>query len=84
MTTLDPAVRDLLVAMHSTLDAAEHKGYPVCAVQTVIRSLMLYGRPDELTAWLLSDPQLAEAGDTHRVRRADRWDLYQATKDDPA
>ena len=85
MSTLDPAVRDLLVAMHTTLDAAEHRDYPVCAVQTVIRSTVLYGLDPLLTSdWLLADPQLAEAGDAHRVRSTDAWDLYQASKEGAA
>ncbi len=84
MSTLDPAVRDLLVTIHGALDGAEAKGYAVCAAQTAIRSLLLYGHPDLLADWMLSDPQLAEAGDAHRVRATDRLDLYDATKELPA
>jgi hypothetical protein len=84
MNTLDPAVRDLLVTIYGALDAAEAKGYPVCAAQTAIRSLVLYGNPELLADWMLSDPQLAEAGDAHRVRSADRLDLYDASKELPA
>jgi hypothetical protein len=84
MSTLDPAIRDLLVAIHEALNAAEVRDYPVCAVQTAIRSTVLYGRPALQTGWLLEDPQLAEAADARRVRSADRWDLYQASKEVPA
>jgi hypothetical protein len=80
MTSLDPTVRDLLVAVHEALNAAEVRDYPVCAAQSAIRSLVLYGDP--LTDWLVSDT--AEAADARRVRRADRWDVYQATREVPA
>jgi hypothetical protein len=43
-----------------------------------------YGHLELQTGWLLDDPQLAEAADAGRVRSADQWDLYQATKEVPA
>jgi hypothetical protein len=87
MSTLDPAVRDLLVAIHEALNAAEVRDYPVCAVQTVIRSTVMYGDriPGEVarnTDWLLGET--AELADAKRVRFADRWDLYQTSREQPA
>jgi hypothetical protein len=78
--TLDPAVRDLLVAIDTALDAAELHDYPVCAVQTAVRSAVLYGDP--MSDWLLGET--AELADAKRVRFADRWDECQATKEQSA
>jgi hypothetical protein len=80
MSTLDPAVRDLLVAIDTALDAAQVRDYPVCAVQSAVRSAVLYGDP--MTDWLLGET--AELADARRVRRADQWDLYQVTEGRPA
>ena len=68
MTTLDPAVRDLLAAIHETLNGSGN--HPVAAAQVAIQSAVLYG---DLTAGWLP----LEAADAQRVRRADRWDLYR-------
>jgi hypothetical protein len=76
MSTLDPAVRDLLAAIYTALDGAELRDYPVCAVQTICRSIALYGRAAEGAAWLAGE--VGELADAHRVRSAD---LYQATKE---
>jgi hypothetical protein len=82
MTRLDPAVRDLLVAVHNALDAAELRDYPVCAAQTAIRSAVQYPQLGLPTDWLLTE--LGEMADAKRVRVADRWDAYQATREMPA
>jgi hypothetical protein len=74
--TLDPAMRDLLVAIDTALDAAERRDYPVCAVQTAVRSAVLYGDP--MADWLLGET--AELADRKRVHFADVWDAYQASK----
>jgi hypothetical protein len=71
--TLDLALRDLLVAIDTALDAAEVHDYPVCAVQTAVRSAVLYGAP--MADWLLGGT--AELADAKRVRYADRWDATQ-------
>jgi hypothetical protein len=68
---IDPAVRDLLVAAHEALNAAEVRDYPVCAAQTAIRSAVRYGNLD--TDWLVD---LAERADVRRVGRADRLALW--------
>jgi hypothetical protein len=86
MTTLDPAVRDLLVAIHTALLAAKERDYPICAAQTTIDNALRYGNriPDEIArgaAWLVNQPEVGEAADAKRVRFADRWDAYQATKE---
>ena len=89
MNTLDPAVRGLLVAIDTALDAAELRDYPVCAVQTAVANVVRWGGriPDEVARnadWLVNDPRVGEAADAKRVRSADRWDLYQASKELPA
>jgi len=76
MNTLDPAVRDLLAAIHGALDAAELRDYPVCAAQTAIRSALAYGDLD--ADWLVAGPM--ETADARRVRRADARDLYQTSR----
>jgi hypothetical protein len=75
--TLDPVVRDLLVAIDTALRAAEVRDYPVCAASAAIRSAVLYGDP--MSDWLLGET--AELADAKRVRRADCWDEYQADKE---
>jgi hypothetical protein len=80
MTSLDPTIRDLLVAVHEALNGAEKRDYPVCAAQTAIRSAVLYGDLDP--DWLVGE--VGELADATRVRVADRWDAYQATKEVPA
>jgi Cft2 family RNA processing exonuclease len=78
---LDPAMlRDLLVAIDTALHAAEVRDYPVCAASAAIQSAVLYGEP--MADWLLGET--AELADAKRVRRADYWDEYQATKELPA
>jgi hypothetical protein len=89
MSTLDPAVRDLLAAVHTALLAAKVRDYPVCAAQTTIENVLRWGDsvPDEITrgaAWLVHQPEVGEAADAKRVRFADRWDLDQAEKEQPA
>jgi hypothetical protein len=89
MSTLDPAVRDLLAAVHTALLAAKERDYPVCAAQTTIENVLRWGDsvPDEITrgaAWLVSQPEVGEAADAKRVRSADRWDEYQASKEGAA
>jgi hypothetical protein len=86
MSTLDPAVRDLLVAIHEALNATEHRDYPVCAVQTAIENVVRWGDvlPGEVARyadWLVNEPQVGELADAKRVRFADRWDLDQASKE---
>lgn len=76
---LTPEVRDLLLAIDTALNAAEVRDYPVCAVSSAIRSAVLYNDP--ATDWLLGET--AELADAKRVRRADRWDDYQASKEQP-
>jgi hypothetical protein len=80
MTALNPSIRDLLVTVDTALDAAEVRDYPVCAIQSAVRSAVLYG--DLMTDWLLGET--AELADAKRVRVADRWDAYQATREVPA
>jgi hypothetical protein len=89
MSTLDPAVRDLLAAIHTALLAASVRDYPVCAAQTTIENALRYGDriPDEITrgaAWLASRPEVGEAADAKRVRFADRWDLDHSAEELPA
>jgi hypothetical protein len=79
---MDPAVRDLLAAIRAALLAAEVRDYPVCAAQTTIENVLVWGDrlPDEVSrsaAWLLSQPEVGERADAKRVRFADRWDLDQ-------
>jgi hypothetical protein len=71
---LNPAVRDLLAAIHDALDAAEHPTRPVFAVQSVIESAVRYGQDDWSPAgWLYE--QTAEAADRRRVQAADTHGL---------
>jgi hypothetical protein len=86
MTSLDPAVRDLLAAIHTALLATEVRDYPVCAAQTTIENALRYGDliPDEVARgawWLINQPEVGEAADAKRVRFADRWDADQATRE---
>jgi hypothetical protein len=83
MSTLDPAVRDLLVAARDTLDAEEHPTSPTFAVQAVLGGLVRGGgSTTERTEYLRE--AFGEAADANRVRFADRIALYQASKDGAA
>jgi hypothetical protein len=79
---LDPAVRDLLVAIDTAVDAAGLSDYSLAAVHTTLRNVALYGLEARDAAWLAAE--VGELSDAKRVRFADRWDLYQATKEQPA
>jgi hypothetical protein len=83
MSILDPAVRDLLVAIHEALNGAELRDYPVCAAQTAIRSAVMFGDFGwSASNWLVD--QTGNPADAKRVRRADQWDLYQASEEGAA
>jgi hypothetical protein len=69
---IDPHVRDLLVAVHEALNAAEVQDHPVAAAQVAIASAVQHG--DFCTDWLLD--RSGGLADARRVRRADRLALW--------
>jgi hypothetical protein len=82
MSTLDPNVRDLLVAIDTAVYAAGLSDYSLAAVSTTLRNVARYGLEAGDVAWLAA--AVGEAADAKRVRFADRWDLYQDSKEQPA
>jgi hypothetical protein len=70
MSTLDPAVRDLLAAVYSALGAIEAPpSYPLSAAMVTIDEALRWGVEPRQARWL--DSETAEAADAKRVRRAD-------------
>jgi hypothetical protein len=71
--TLEPAVRDLLVAIADAVDAAKHPDEPIFAISSVCQSVVRYGLSWGATAWL--HEQTAELADRRRVTAADTHGL---------
>ena len=76
---MDPAVRDLLVAIDTAVAAAGLSDYSLAAVHTTLRNVARYGLEARDAAWLAAE--VGEVADTKRVRFADRWDAYQDSKE---
>jgi hypothetical protein len=82
MSTLDPAVCDLLAATHDAIQRPHVDPKAVFAASTAIRDVLLYPaayKPAQSAAWLRN--YTVEAQDAYRVRAADRLDLYAARED---
>src|SRR5688500_13752422 len=73
MSTLDPAVRDLLVAINDALDGAEQPDRPVHAARAAIQSAVRYGLDWSPARWL--HEETAEAADRRRVKVSDTHGL---------
>lgn len=71
--TLDPAVRDLLVAIADATHAAEHPDGPMYAIASACESVVRYGTEWGATDWLRK--QTAERADRRRVKAADTHGL---------
>jgi uncharacterized protein HemY len=75
MTDLDPAVRDLLVAIITATRAAEHPDQPVFCIAAACESALRFGDYDA-APWLWD--QTAELADRRRCRAADTHELLAA------
>jgi hypothetical protein len=70
MPDLDPAVRDLLVAIYDALDGVRHSDRSTHAVQAAVDSVGRFGLDDwDAARWL--HERTAEAADRCRVKAAD-------------
>jgi len=77
MTTLDPAVRDLLEAIHDVLERPDWDPQASYNARAAIHSVLRYpvtSPPGEVAAWVRD--QTVEAQDAGRVRAADRIALH--------
>jgi hypothetical protein len=73
MTRLDPAVRDLLVAIHDAVDAMEHPDSPAFAIASACESAARYWSDWDAARWL--HDKTAEVADRRRVKAADTHGL---------
>jgi hypothetical protein len=74
MSTLDPAVRDLVATIDLALDAPE-ANFP--ELRAAVRSMRRFSDPAGAARWLAHNEQRAlERADARRVRQADRIGLY--------
>jgi hypothetical protein len=85
MSTLDPAVRELLTAMHDALARPDLNPQAPYTAQEAIRCVLRYptiSPPAQMAAWV--QDQTVASADANRVRAADRIALHTATRELPS